>query len=65
MVREERKDYKESKVNLIQKNFSPIQFYDLAYSKEDQSETSKININEAEFIEQLIKNFISIVVKDD
>jgi len=52
-------------VKLIQDSFNPMQFFDLTYSVESNSETSKTNNDEVDFIEQLIKKFVMLVVKKD
>ena len=53
----------EGNLKAIQNKFNPIHFYDLSYSKEENSETSKINNDEVDFIEALIKQFILVVSK--
>lgn len=52
-------------MKLIQDSFNPMQFFDLTYSVESNSETSKTNNDEVDFIEQLIKKFVMLVVKKD
>ena len=39
-------------------------FFDLEYSREEACETSKTNYSEAEFIENLIGKFLSLLVEN-
>lgn len=57
--------FKKSNLSLIQQEFQPIKFFDLTYSVEDSSETSKINNDEVDFIEQLIKRFVIRVARNN
>lgn len=44
-----------SNLSLIQSLYQPIQFVDLTYSLESNSETSKVNNDEVAYIEHLLK----------
>lgn len=43
--------------------FNAFQFYDLSYSEEEASETSKTNQSEIDMIEKLIWKFITTLIK--
>ena len=47
----------------IQSSLGSMMFHDLTFSVEDSSETSKSNMDEAEFVCKLIKKTINLVQK--
>lgn len=55
----------EGPLQKITGTFKPIQFFDLAYSVEENSETSKVNTQEVAAIEQLVWSLIASLVGDD
>lgn len=57
----ETSEYKNSSVASINTVLSPVMFFDLLYSNENDSEKSKINLDEVAFIEKLITKFVNTV----
>ena len=50
-------------IALLKKQFNALQFYDLSYTEEQASETSKVNQGEIDMIENLLWRFISTLIK--
>ena len=54
-------EYFDSSLGAISKNLNALKFFDITYSREDASETSKTNRDEISFIENLIKSFVKLI----
>lgn len=55
----------EGALEKITQAFKPVQFFDLTYSQEESSETSKVNPQEVAAIEQLIWSLVAALAGED
>lgn len=58
-------EFQQGALLAITENFSPVTFYDLGYSKEHSSETSKVNNDEVEVIQKLLWKMIGVLANHD
>jgi hypothetical protein len=56
-------DKKSFLVRQIEKTIYNLVFFDLKYAQEETKETSKSNIDEAKFIEELFSDIIKIMLQ--